>query len=1139
MVSVRSIFLACVLCLLTVVSLSAEPKPLSDNDAKKKTTPGRTKAKRKQEPETKGPIKNAPGSVYKEFTNSLKQFQDSVRDYRNDVAKMVEYQVKRREQFIIRSYQHLIGKIEVEEHKRRLDAIAYFRLFLSKYRDHPKYTPDAMFRLAELLFEKSYVEYYASLESYDKRVALYEKGKIPAKPSEPKEDYRPSVALYRELIQRWGVTNNKPYRHLDGAYYLLGYCLLQMGKEKNARDAFATLIQRTPKSKFVAEAWLRIGEYHFDHNELAKAIAGYAQVLKFESSRFFDKALYKLAWTYYRKDDYPNAIEKFKQLLRYAEKRRTATGKFGSELRSEAIEYLSVSCVEDDWNGDGVPDADAGVDRCIKYFNGKEKFEFDVFESYADLLFSRGKYKQAIRVYKLLIEWDPLNDKNVRYQSQIIGSYDRIPDRTSASKERVVLAQKFGKNSRWYNANRDKISTIQQAVALVEKSLMQSALFQHEQAQKLKNEARTLNKPELLAEALKAYQLAATAYQVYLKKFPTSPKFYEMSYFYAEALFWSYRYERAAIQYGIVRDFPTNAAKYLDKSAFNAIKAWELQIETLVKRRKLPKKALLSKDMEPPKEIKKRKRKGRIRTVHGEPIPATVKRYIADSDKYVGLEGKLTDASRIGQVAYNIAVLYYRFKHFEEAKKRFLVVIDRWPKKLVASYAARNVLNMYRIQNDWTAIQKYAQMFADKKIGSAEERQKLQKEIKIFKIGALFKKAEKFYEKKDFKNAAKEYVRLITENPNNRFIDQALFNAARSYEKIRHWDEANRMYRKMILHPKVKDSNPLKQHALFSLAENSKKFFNFQQAVDNYKTFYEKYGSDEKRGPYAMFQSARLTESLGRYEAAARMYTTYAEKYKSARAKEAAAASWRAAQLYERQRNVSMWMATYNQFISDFGSDTANNAKVMQALAKFAAYYHQQNQRRKAIKAYERILSEYKSRKIAEGSDAAIFAAEAKFMLVEYQFIAYQAIKLSGPLAKQKKQLKQKIELLKKLELAYSEVITYKVVDWILAALFRVGHLYQLFAEMMYKAPIPKNFTQEEKDNYQTQLEDAAIKYEDTAVARYEKALAAARRYKVVNAWTKKILESLNKYKPAKYRLFKEEKQMWTTQPLFHTLTKQ
>ena len=82
------------------------------------------------------------------------------------------------------------------------------------------------------------------------------------------------------------------------------------------------------------------------------AIAAYQRVLAFTDSPYYDKALYKLAWAYYRADNYPEAIKRFDELVVYSDKKKAESGAEGSDLRAEAVQYLGVSFAEKDWNGD-------------------------------------------------------------------------------------------------------------------------------------------------------------------------------------------------------------------------------------------------------------------------------------------------------------------------------------------------------------------------------------------------------------------------------------------------------------------------------------------------------------------------------------------------------------------------------------------------------------------------------------------------------------------------------------------------------------------------------------------------------------------------------------------------------------------
>jgi hypothetical protein len=146
--------------------------------------------------------------------------------------------------------------------------------------------------------------------------------------------------------------------------------------------------------------------------------------------------------------------------------------------------------------------------------------------------------------------------------------------------------------------------------------------------------------------------------------------------------------------------------------------------------------------------------------------------------------------------------------------------------------------------------------------------------------------------------------------------------------------------------------------------------------------------------------------------------------------------------------------------------------------------------------------------------------------LVEVEFEKYRSTKLKGSLPKQGKIIKKLQKRLPELTTRYAAVLQYKSLEWTLAALFRIGGLFEVFAIALYEAPIPESFNDEMRDLYQTQLEDLALPLEDEAVKKYEKAYEKAREERVTNAWTKRIVQALNKFKPSEYPLFKEEKRV-------------
>ena len=143
------------------------------------------------------------------------------------------------------------------ERERRVAAIKEFEKFVAKYPNNDKYTPDAIFRLAELHFERSADEFLVATEKYDDAMADFDEGKIKTEPTPPGKDFSKSIALFGRLLLTW-----PDYERADGALYLKGFCLAEMGRAVPARDAFLNLVKKYPKSQFTpaepGRAWVSI-----------------------------------------------------------------------------------------------------------------------------------------------------------------------------------------------------------------------------------------------------------------------------------------------------------------------------------------------------------------------------------------------------------------------------------------------------------------------------------------------------------------------------------------------------------------------------------------------------------------------------------------------------------------------------------------------------------------------------------------------------------------------------------------------------------------------------------------------------------------------------------------------------------------
>jgi len=1073
-----------------------------------------------------------------DYEKAVARYAAASRDYDHEVREILNRSMKGRSAYLGKKYDKLVEEVELTERQARAEAIRRFEAFVRKYPKDKVHTPDAMFRLGELYFERSAVDYQDALAKYEKDQGLYERGKIPEEPQPPSRSYGDSARIYRQLLQTFGET----YRYADAVHYLLGYMLAESGDDEGAMKAWTRLVERFPKSEYAPEVVLRMGEIHFDYGEFNKAAEDYKRALSYPQSKYYDKALYKLAWTYFQIYDYDRAIRTFKQLIAYYDAKKDKGGALGSALRDEAVDYLAKSLAEDDWDNDGLEDDNAGVARALSYLSEGKPYELDIIAKYADALYNlhdRKKYREAVEAYREALRRAPLDVRAAYFQRQIIKIYDVMRDVDHATAERERLAEMFAPGSAWATANKDNPKVVEEITAAVEQATRERALWHHQRAQELKTEAKVEGNPELLAQAMEEYRKAAAAYTDYLNKYPRTPQAYELSFYKAETLYYSGNYAAAAPAYLEVVKNPKHK-EFREPAAWSAIKSYEKLIAAAVKAGQLSPKADPNEDWQPP-ELPKPSAGGEEGEGSGEaetpvpkrtpePMPVLVQKWLAAVDLYVNADLKRDGKREVqGELAYSAGEMFYRYGNNDEARRRFALMLSCYPGNEDAANAIANIINSYRDDNDWGNLERWANLAEKLKLGDPEVAQELRKQIKTFKLGAQFQNAEKLLADKKYLEAAREFERLANENPDAKFADKAYFNAAQAYKEVKYFDSAVRIFEKLVTDARYSKSS-FAEESLFELAENYKAFFYFHKAIAAYLTHFERYPNNENR-PYVLFQAATLQEWDGDYAQAAKTYEQYASTFSDR--DDAASALFKAGTLYEKLGREDQAARIWKRFIGRYSSRVGMDELIIDAKLRLARMAKKHRKWKDARDLWNDIIREYTARNQRPGSKSAQAAAESMYELVELDYRRFQKLRLSGSPKKQQATLKKKIEKLGELQNRYGEIFDYKALDWTICSYYRLGDMFREMAQTLYKAPEPRGLTEEELDAYVTMVEDEGLKFENIAIQRFAVTVAKSRELKVTNQCARQALEAINKYQPEKYPLYKEEKLRPVLKPIY------
>ena len=234
-------------------------------------------------------------------------------------------------------------------------------------------------------------------------------------------DYTKLVDDYSGQPSQTFPQNPPPaYPLLDEVYYYLAYEYEQASDYSNARRVYLDLIQKTPNSKYIPNAYLAFGELFFneamgDPTKWEPAKQAYQKVIAKPppDNKVYGYAWYKLAYVFWNQGDLPHALDAFKRTIDFGTQfpQLPNATKLADSARRDLIPvYALAGSPTDAYNffKNLSGDQQGSNDKTFKMMN-------DLGQNYLDT----GHYPEAIALYKDLLVRDANSDKVCEYQSRI------------------------------------------------------------------------------------------------------------------------------------------------------------------------------------------------------------------------------------------------------------------------------------------------------------------------------------------------------------------------------------------------------------------------------------------------------------------------------------------------------------------------------------------------------------------------------------------------------------------------------------------------------------------------------------------------------------------------------------------------
>lgn len=672
---------------------------------------------------------------------------------------------------------------------------------------NPRYAGryDRLFQRAELEYEEAKYQYLVARKAYEDALDRGEK------PVEPRPDYGPAIATWQQTR-----TENPQYDKIDEVRFHLALALESVERHVDALDVFAELVRDSAGSRYVPDAYLAMGEIWFELSKLGPARDNYREVVaKFGTSRLAGYARYKLGWTYVNDKNYQDAAKVLQEVV-------DAGGAYGRiNLRDQALADLILVFAE-------MPD---GIERARAYYGraldkGRAREFLLRLAKYYD---QQDKLEEALKLIALLQADAPTLPDLPNVHAFRVEILKRTGDLGRLDVELGQMAAFYDTGGEWDRANQTEALPRKAAQALLEESLEYLAIREHEEAQRLKDEAR--------------YKRAADAYANFLRRFPQSPRALRVRFFYAETLLKAASFLPAAAEYRQV--VQAGATEFYEEAAYKTLFCFNEEM----KRQSLdPEARIVAENEDLPKT----------------PLSQLEVDFVAASDEFVQHVPKSPDTP---SVLFKAAKTYYLHGELTLAADRFTKIIELSPKHKYAAFAGTLALDCYNRLRDWPGMVKWARYL----IVSKNFEHKSREELRDIVARASANAVEALEKEGRHAEAADAMLAVVEEFPKSESADRNLFNAAALKEKSGDAKAAEKLY------DRVRTDYPKGEYAVratFILGAMAEARADFPKAAREYEAVAA--GPKIDKTCDALFNAALLREALGSFDAAVGARRRYA-----------------------------------------------------------------------------------------------------------------------------------------------------------------------------------------------------------------------------------------------------------------------
>ena len=370
-----------------------------------------------------------------------------------------------------------------------------------------------------------------------------------------------AIALYKKLLKEY-----PQYKDSDQVLYQMARAYDELGRTEEAMETMELVIRANPNSVHFDEVQFRRAEYFFTRRKFRDAENAYSAITNLGArSSYYELALYKLGWTFYKQELYEEALQQYMALLDY----KVSTGYNFNEKHEKEDERR----VADTFRAVSLSFSNLGGPEAVQqYFTSTKSrsYEDRVYSNLGEHYLAKLRYDDAAKTYNAFIALHPFHPAAPRFSMRVVETFTKggFPKLVLESKR--DFASKYGLQAEYWRHN--KPEELPEVLTYLKTDLKDLATHYHAEYQS----SREAN------EKLANYHEALRWYGDYLKSFPADAESPTINYRMADLLFENKDFGEAAKQYErTAYGYPANAQSAA--AGYAAVYAYREQLKGVSK----------------------------------------------------------------------------------------------------------------------------------------------------------------------------------------------------------------------------------------------------------------------------------------------------------------------------------------------------------------------------------------------------------------------------------------------------------------------------------------------------------------------------------------------------------------------------